>query len=115
MIDIEVTITNVYEDPLDQSPDAMVAKFERTEEVQSVKIEVDENRPHIACTTLELAVPDIPPEFADEDEWDRWAEEMILPFTGIGNPEGDAGYFAEITTAPEEYEYAWGKTFEWGI
>lgn len=113
MIDIEVRIENIYEDPLDDSPDAMTARFEKDEAVKSVEVEVP--KPNIACVTLELSVPDIPGFFANDETWDEWAEDMILPFTGIGKQEGDTGYFAEITEAPEEYEHAIGRSFEWGV
>lgn len=113
MIEIHVRIENVYEDPLDMSPDAMVATFEGERDAKV--LQVDNRKPNIATVTLELDVPDIPNEFASEDDWDEWGEEMIFPFTGIGNPEGDSGYFAEIVECKHtDYQYAVGKTWEWG-
>lgn len=117
MIEIHVRIENVYIDPLDRSPDAMTATFDKTAgdpaEVKTLQIATP--APNVAVVTLELDVPDLPDEFASEDEWEDWGAEMLLPFTGIGNPEGDCGYFVEIVECKHtDYQYAVGRTWEWG-
>lgn len=118
MIEIHVRIENIYEDPLEDSADAMTATFDKSAndeaEVRSLQVETPQS--NIAVVTLELDVPDIPDESASEDEWEEWGEYMLQPFTGIGNPEGDCGYFVEIVDCKHtDHQYAIGKTWEWGI
>jgi hypothetical protein len=116
MIEIHVEIENIYEDPLDESPDAMAAVFDDDLDVTKVQVEVDSKTPNIAKVTLELIVPDLPDETADEAEWEEWGEDMIQPLTGIGHQEGDSGYFASITEVKHtDYQYAIGKSWEWGV
>lgn len=113
MIEIHVRVENIYEDPLDESPDAMAAVFADDPQVKSTQI--DMKAPNIACVTLELDVPDLPDESASEEEWEEWGEDMIQPLTGIGHQEGDAGYFASITEVKHtDYQHAIGKSWEWG-
>lgn len=115
MIEIHVEIENIYEDPLDESNDAMVAVFDDDPAVKRVAL-LERPEPNIAKVTLELVVPDLPDESASEDEWAEWGEDMIQPFTGIGHQEGDAGYFAAITEVKHvDYQYAIGKSWEWGV
>lgn len=123
---LEVKIENHYVDdvdPADDWPDAMVAKHDDGLEVK--RVEETFEKPSIFAVTLEIEVPDLPSYGTTNDEWDEWANDMILPFTGVGRPEGDAGYFAEITDVlppsegytvdRSEFAHVIGRTFEWGV
>jgi len=67
-------------------------------------------------------VPDPPDTEGDSnsDEFDEWAEEYILPLTGSGRTDGDAGYFAEVKAVRNdsvnfgEHPLV-GRTFEFGV
>ena len=110
MIEIDVRIENIYEDPLDESLDAMKAVFDDTD-ASNVEVQATSN---IAAVTLTLDVGDMPTELASADEWEEWGQEVILPFTGIGRQEGCAGYFAEIVDCKHtEYQHVIGQSWEW--
>lgn len=56
--------------------------------------------------TLTVAMPGV-------EVWDEWAEDWLLPETGTGRTEGDAGYFVEVTRA-DQCPGLVGRKFEWG-
>lgn len=61
-------------------------------------------------TTPTVTVPAAP---EDPEDWDHWAEDHLYPLTGTGQPEGDAGYFIEVTESPD-YPALIGAEFEYG-
>lgn len=114
-VDFEVTVENIYPD-LDDSPDAMVVEW--PDNVTQKEVRYDE--PSIITVTLEMSIDGdyLPSMFATEEEWEEWGEENILPLTGTGRTEGDAGYAAEITAVTslhrdDEYDYIVGQKWEW--
>lgn len=60
-------------------------------------------------TNAEAEVP-LPPL----QDLDEWAEEHLMPLTGTGRTEGDAGYFLTITKFDARPELV-GTEYEWGI
>lgn len=67
-------------------------------------------------TVTRVMMVDVPaPEVVDRgDHESEWAEDHLLPLTGTGRTEGDAGYFVEITECREVPELV-GRNYEWGI
>jgi hypothetical protein len=67
----------------------------------------------ITNTLYDVEVPDPPSPVYKSDEHDDWADSELLPLTGTGREEGDAGYFVEIIAA--EHPALVGRTYEWGV
>lgn len=57
---------------------------------------------------------DVPAPGEGEELLDAWAEEHLLPLTGTGKAEGDAGYFVTITACDERPDLV-GREFAYGI
>lgn len=49
----------------------------------------------------------------DSDEWDNWAQDHILPFTGTGREKGNASYFVTVTACSDPALI--GEEFEFGV
>lgn len=86
MIDIEVSVENIYEDG------SNVATV--------VTATVDE--------------PKVGPCDQGGCDLSEWADDNIYPHTGTGRTDGDAAHFAEIVKAPAGWEFLVGEQFEWG-
>ncbi len=56
---------------------------------------------------------DVPEPSVDDDDLTDWADEHLYPRTGSGRPDGEAGYWAEITACPDRPELV-GREFDWG-
>lgn len=61
-------------------------------------------------STEHIDVPTAP--LSDSDDLEDWADEHLLPLTGTGRTEGEAGYFVEVLSAPDQPELV-GREFEW--
>lgn len=124
-VDFEVTIDNIYpdleDDDLDEDgeytgPDAMKVSYPENVKQKSVI----RDSPGVVTVTLEMSIDGdyLPTMLADEDEWNEWGEENILPHTGIGKTGGESGYAAEITAVTsihrdDEFDYLVGQKWEW--
>lgn len=75
----------------------------------TVECQIDNVYPDgTVSTTVEAQVAE---PWSDREDW---ADEVLLPLTGTGRTEGDAGYFLTITRCDEVPELV-GEHFEWGV
>lgn len=82
LVSVELVIDNIYEDG---------------EEIQ---------------TTVRTTVHAPPTLDENDDDYQDWAAEEIMPHTGTGKTEGDAGYFVKCVAS--SWPALIGREWEWG-